>query len=537
MNASERVARRLGRTIMALVWLAAVGGPAVAQNAEKADARGSGSDPPTTQPTVSPESPRTIIIYLGGSKVIDSPWPVARVSIGSPDIADVQMLTPTQVLVIGKAPGSTDLILGSKDDKIWQSRVGIKADVRQLEAELAKLFPRSRLSVVQPESGRPIVISGTLSRAEQVAQLQEFMKSTGIKFVDMTSLGGVQQVQIRVRVAEVSRTAIRALGINALQTGNDVFSGMTIGSDSGGPINPTISMGPPEGTSAAISKIPFVFANDVGSLGTITLFGGFPRAGLEFFIQAMEENQYLRVLAQPTLVALSGQEAEFLAGGEFPVPVPQSVSAGSQTITIEYRPFGVHLKFRPVVLGDGRIQLRVAPEVSELAEAGSLFGFPVYSVQARRAETMLEMNSGETFAMAGLLSRSDTARSSRVPGLGDIPVLGALWRSTRYVKRETELVVLVEASLVEPMSIPGPLPVPGLRYRAPDAWEFYAEGRVESKKPARLSAAEAGRLKEMGWDRLRGPGAWVSCDDDVPSGQGTSTPASPTTAPTSPVSP
>jgi len=255
----------------------------------------------------------------------------------------------------------------------------------------------------------------------------------------------------------------------------------------------------------------------------VTIFAGVPRADFEIFIQALAENQYMRLLANPTLVALSGEEASFLAGGEFPIPVVQgSGGAGaSNSVTIQYKEYGVRVTFRPVVLGDGTIRLNTAPEVSNLSDVGAvtISGFRVPALVSRKAETTLELNSGQTFAMAGLLQNTTEAINSRVPGLGDLPILGPLFRSVRYQKKETELVILVTASLVEPMSLGEVPPLPGFLHSDPNDWEFYLEGRLEGKEPAKIGSHDAEWLKQMNLDRLIGPGAWDSYNKPISSSQ------------------
>lgn len=469
---------------------------------------------------------RTINVYLGSSKVVDSPWPVARVSITSPEIADVQVLTPQQVLLLGKSVGTTDLILWSKEEKTWKSRVGVKADLGQLKADMAKLFPGCRLNVSQ--SGKTIIVSGLLSRAEQAVELRKYLDTSGLQYMDMTKLAGVQQVQIEVCVAEVSRQAIRTLGFNMYQTRNDFFFGQTVGSASGGPLNP-ISIGPVSGTSAATRNIPVVFTSNAAVGSAITLFGGLPNEGFQFFLQALKENQYLRLLAQPTLVALSGEEATFLAGGEFPIPVVQGSTGtvGGSSVTIEYREFGVELKFRPTVLGDGRIRMYVAPSVSSLSDVGAVIisGFSVPSLNRRSVSTTLEMNSGQTFAIAGLLNQNVSAVTSRLPGIGDLPIIGQLFKSIRYTRNETELLIIVKASLVEPMNIVSMPPGPGVMHTEPDDWELFIEGRIDGKVPPKLSQADAAWLRQMGLDRLKGPGAWAGYGSELSRSQATARPS------------
>jgi pilus assembly protein CpaC len=256
----------------------------------------------------------------------------------------------------------------------------------------------------------------------------------------------------------------------------------------------------------------------------VTLFGGVPSWDMIFFLQALAENQYMRILAEPTLVALNGEKANFLAGGEYPIPVVQgSGSGGSGTsISIEYRDYGVSLSFQPTVLGDGTIRLYVAPEVSELSEIGAVTiqGFQIPSVITRRAETTLQMKSGQTFAMAGLLRRTALARNSRLPWFGDIPILGLLGRSVRYVSGETELVVLVTPTLVEPL-VQTPA-VPGMMHRAPSDWELYALGVIEGpvKSAPKAAREDMQWLQGLGLHKLKGPGAWAHHGQSSPHSKG-----------------
>lgn len=449
-------------------------------------------------------------VYVGQSRSLSTDWPVNRVSVTDPEIADVEVLSPNQVLVMGKEAGSTDLLLWRDDQVAWQARVQVRMDLTALTADLAEMFPGSRLELKQV--GDTIVVSGLLTRVEHAAQLHNYFETAELKFLDLTHVAGVQQVMLQVRIAEASRTAIRALGINFFHTGNDFFGGSTIGPSGSGPINP-INIGVPEGAAAG-GDLPFRFLDSVNVSPGVTLFAGIPDADLQVFLQALAENQYLRILAEPNLVALSGEKASFLAGGEFPIPVVQGGTAESTAITIEYREFGVRLNFLPVVLGDNSINLYVAPEVSELTDVGAveIQGFRIPALLTRRAETTVELKSGQTFAMAGLLNQGVDARSSRVPLLGSIPVLGPLFRSVRYQADETELVVLVTATLVEPLAIASARPMPGILHQAPSDWELYLEGHIHAQDPVKVSPMDAAWLREKGLDRLKGPGAWTNYD-------------------------
>ncbi len=486
-------------------------------------ARGASSDGVTI-------SPEAITFLLGQSTIVRSPWPTVRVAVTDPTIANVEVLTPQQVLLQGLKVGTTDLIVWSEDEKQVQKwTVQVRLDAAGFKAKLDELFPDAELGVSQ--SGESMIITGLLRSTEQATQLHDLLEKSKIPYVDMTSVAGVQQVLLQVRVAEVSQVALRALGISYFHTDDDWFGAMR-GVSSGGPANTSIDIGVPAGTVAG-DTTPFVFNQAVSAGPAVTLFAGFPRADFEFFLQALAENQALRILANPTLVALSGEQATFLAGGEFPIPVVQGgggAGGGTNAVTIEYREYGVRVAFRPVVLGDGAIRLTAAPEVSDLSDAGAVTiqGFRVPALVTRKAETTLELKSGQTFAMAGLLQHKTEAIRSRVPGLGDLPVLGPLFRSVRYQKNETELVVLVTASLVEPMSVASPPPVPGFLHTDPNDWEFYLEGRTEGKKPAEVSPKDAKYLKQMGLDKLVGPGAWDSYSKPAASGKAAArTPAAP----------
>jgi len=472
------------------------------------------------------QTPEDITFLVGQSAIVRSPWAAVRVAVTDPAVANVQVLTPEQVLLQGLKVGSTDLIIWSEDEKKVQKwKVQVRLDTASFKAKLDELFPDTSLEVNQ--SGETLIVTGLLRSTEQAVQLHDLLDKSKVTYVDMSSVAGVQQVLLQVRVAEVSRVALRALGFNAFRTDDEWFWGLRSGSSSG-PLVSSIDIGVPAGTAAGDVTNAFEFNQTVAATPAVSLFAGFPRGDFEFFLQALIENQALRILANPTLVALSGEQASFLAGGEFPIPVVQSSGGGGgNAVTIEYKEFGVRVAFRPVVLGDGAIRLTASPEVSDLSDAGAVTiqGFRVPALITRRAETTLELKSGQTFAMAGLLQHKDEAINSRIPGLGDLPVLGVLFRSVRYQKNETELVVLVTASLVEPMSLAGVPPVPGFTHVEPNDWEFYIEGRLEGKRPAGIDPGNAESLRQMGLNQLAGPGAWDSHNKPASSSQAAATPS------------
>ncbi len=462
--------------------------------------------PHVTAASDEPPESETIELSVGRSNLVSAPWPVAKVSVAEPNIADVQVAAPDQVVVLAKSIGRTDLVLWSEDGQSVTRMIDVHVDLAELQNDLDELFPDARL--VAGKSRDLVTIRGMFNRAEDAQRLKTYMETVGLKHLDMTSVAGVQQVLIKVRVAEASRQSLRSLGINGFHTGNDFFGGSTIGGNPNG-----IDIGVAEGVAAG-HGLPFTFNSDTIVSPTITTFFGVPEADLQFFLRALEDNQYMRTLAEPSLVAVNGEEASFLAGGEFPIPVVQGSAGGDSgtSITIEFKEFGIRLKFRPTVLGDGTIRLKLAPEVSQLTDVGAveIEGFRVPALTTRRAETTLEMNSGQTFALAGLIDQSTIAQSQTTPGLGNVPILGGLFRSVRYQQRDTELVVLATVSLVEPLSMVNERPLPGDLHAPPSDWELYANGWIEGRVPAKTGEAHAAWLHEHGLDELKGPGAWES---------------------------
>ncbi len=456
-------------------------------------------------------------LSVGQSAALRSSWNIKRVSVANPEVADVDALETNEVLVIAKEVGKTDLILWGDNGEVFTTSVAVDVDIKQLNIDLVSLFPRSTVQVTRSQD--VYFARGIFDTADEARQLGEFLNAAEIKFVDMTSVAGLQQVMIKVTVAEVNRVAIKNMGTNILKAGEDFFGVSMPGPSGGGAPNqfPIIP-----GGNASSGNLPFTFGESaVSPFNTLIL--GFPNADLAFFVEALAENQFLKILAEPTLIALSGQEANFLAGGEYPIPVAQG--GGSGSVSVEYKEFGIRLSFTPTVLGDGRIRLKVAPEVSDISNLGAveIQGFRIPSLLTRRAETVLEMSSGQTFSMAGLLSQSVAARNSRTPFLGDLPVLGQLFRSVSYQKGESELVILVTPTLVEPLDHATRRPVPGDLHESPNDWELFGLGKFEGHtKTAKSDDADAAATADLGEiEDLKGPGAWAGYYDDKQPGQKT----------------
>jgi len=480
-----------------LTALAAAGAPPAAQEAAT----------PAVEFKVT-ELPRTgqlINVAVNKGVLVDFSVPLREVRLANPDIADVAVTASNQLLITGKAFGTTQLVAWLDGDRQHVFDVAVDLDLERLQASIRSSVPRAR---VQANSVLDtVVLSGTVPDTESAQRIAEIAAIYSDNVVNHVRVAGVQQVVLRCTVAEVNRSATRALGFNGWMAGDHFQDAFVVSNLAG--INP-VDISAATGANPA-RTVPFV----TGSMGmgqAPQLSFGFPRVQMQAFILALRENGLLKILAEPNLVTISGQEADFLAGGEFPVPVPQR-----DAVTIEYREFGVRLRFTPVVLSPNIIRLRVAPEVSEpdYATAVTLGGFVIPGLIQRRVETTVELGAGETFAIGGLLSERVRATSSKIPGLGDVPVLGALFRSVSYQSEETELVVLVTPELVAPLSPEQIAYVPGSDHVTPNDAELFLEGRLEGR-PGRPDRGSAG-VQAQGWParssewygptvcRLRGP--------------------------------
>jgi len=398
-------------------------------------------------------------LVMNKTTVITTARPYKSVSIGQPEIADVTPVSPTNILVTAKKPGSTQVIVWDDQNRSQVADVHVTMDLDALHAQLKAMFPGASIEVAAMNGA--LALKGRVPDLQTAEQAVIAAGSYGVKVMNFLEVGGGQQVMLQVRFAEVSRSATSQLGVNFAMS-DGIFS---LGSNVG-QVTPSGFMDGGPGSLATQS---------VGS--GVTLFGSGQTGAVAFryFIQALRQNNLLRVLAEPNLIAMSGQEASFMAGGEFPVPVPQSGTGGAATITVEYREFGIRLGFVPVVLGDGRIRLKMTPEVSDLDFSTPIVisGSRIPVVNKRKVTTTVELADGQTFAVAGLLNNNIAAAKDVTPGLGDIPVLGALFRSVRYQRKETELVVLVTPKLVAPMN-PGQVSkLPGEHWRNPNEAELF----------------------------------------------------------------
>ena len=397
------------------------------------------------------EPPAELHVLVGKSVILNSPQILKRVSVSDPAIAAAVTISPTQVLLNGLAPGKASLILWNEQERPMAYDLQVELDVVGLRDTIAQLFPNENVQVSQ--SGASIVLTGTAStkdvadRALAIAQTQS-KSVVNLLAVLQVSSGG--QVLLQVRFAEVDRAAVQQLGINIFSTG----AANTPGAVSTGQFSPP-SVAQVRGTiPGTIEGTTTTFS--LGDLLNIFLFR--PDLNLAVTIRALQQNNVLQILAEPNLLALNGREASFLAGGEFPFPVVQA-GVGVSAITITFKEFGVRLKFTPTILSDGTIRLKVAPEVSALDFTNGLTvsGFAVPALSTRRAETEIELRDGQSFAIAGLIDNRLTENASKIPGLGDIPIIGKLFRSRSVNKSKTELLVMVTPKLVRPLA-PGQVP-------------------------------------------------------------------------------
>ncbi len=428
-----------------------------------------------------PTKAELITVSVGKSAVVETNVAIMRASIPKPEIADVSVVSPRQLLVTGKSLGNTQLIVWSKDGRQKVFNVIVQLETVELMAMIKQAIPRAKVQARAAQNA--LVLTGTAPDADAANRIVRLAGIYSTQVHNYMQVAGEQQVVLRCTVAEVSKRALRRLGFNGILAGDD-FQDMFVVSQFpaslGAPFQP-IPVGL-AGNQNVTSSLVFATPEDGIPITSVTdLSLGFPRVQFQVFIQAMRENGLLRILAEPNLVALSGQTASFLAGGEFPVPVPQSTGAGGVVITIEWKKFGVALNFTPAVIGGQRMRINVAPEVSELDFSQSLqiAGFNVPTVTQRKADTTLELGNGQTFAIAGLLNEEVRAVSRKLPGLGDIPVLGALFQSVEYRNQLTELLILVTPEIVSPMNPDQVPPVPGQFMTDPNDYELFCLGQLE----------------------------------------------------------
>ncbi|CAB3756086.1 secretin [Burkholderia puraquae] len=420
----------------------------------------------------------SVSVPLGKSLLVPMPEPVRNRTIGNPAVAQATMVSPQTLYILGLAVGTTNMIVQGKSGACRVIDVAVGADAGGLQASLMQLMPNERDIHVSTAAGT-IVLAGTVSSsmaAQQAVQIAHAYGDSagdpagggkgGGGVLNMLNVTSPQQVMLEVKVAEVSKTLINQMGsaLN-IQGGFGSWSGALVSNLLAG-----------VATGIAFSKAnnkPFNLAAD-----------------------AQNTDNLVKILAEPNLVTISGQEATFLAGGKIFIPIPQSSGNGTSSITLQEEEFGVALKFTPTVLGNGRISLRVAPEVSELSQTGvtlsatNIGGTSILPlITTRRASTTVQMGDGETFAIGGLIKDNGTGALKALPGVGEVPVLGALFRSTSFQQDRTELIFVITPHLVKPLQT-ADVPLPTDSFSKPNEVDVYATGNMEGRGGVRKPGAQ-----------------------------------------------
>jgi len=417
---------------------------------------------------------------VGKSKVVDLSEPIKRASLASPEVADTVVLSPKQIYLTGKTLGGTTLTLWKDNGEVYSVfDVTVTPDLTSLREQLHKILPNER-DILVTATHDNITLSGTASSLAIQSRVLEIAEPFAPKkIVNALQVGGSQQVMLEVRVAEMNRDLIRRIGVN-INGGTSSNFGVTA-------LNNITALTGPGGQTSPLNQFVNQAVNAVIRFQTGNM-------NWTTFIDALKEEDVVKVLAKPTLTALSGQEAQFLSGGEFPFPMPQAFGV----ITIQFKKFGIGLAFTPTVLSNNRINMAVSPEVSELDFSNSLQlqGFTVPTIQTRRATTMIELADGQSFAIAGLLRDNVREQVQKFPVLGDVPILGALFRSSRYQKNQTELVIIVTPHFVKPIDM-DQQPLPTDTFIDPNDLEFYLMGWTDGMGYApKASAVRDGRVAE-----------------------------------------
>jgi len=430
-------------------------------------------------------------VLVGQSRVINFDRPVGRFSVSNPEIAEAVLVTPDQVLVNGKGFGQVNFIAWEQSGKDYLVfDVYVRANLSLIDSQMRALFPKDDIRLSQANGS--VVMSGSVSDPVTAARAQSVVEAAGFKTVNMLSspVQNMTQVQLQVRVAEVSRSRMRDLGSSY----TSVNGGTSVYSSGGGPASLTGSVLPALGTSFAGSALNlFLFNSGIGTAA---------------YIRALQTQGALRELAEPNLIAMDGKEASFLAGGEFPVPIVQG-GGDKSTVSVIFKEYGVRLNFKPTIVDEDHIRLDLEPEVStiDFANGVKFDGFLIPALRTRRAKTSVELRDGQSFALAGLLDNNETRSLSKVPVLGDVPVLGALFKSKSFQKSETELMFFVTAQLVKPVNrddLPQLRGVDGLKNGSPLGVEPKGEG-VEGQTGYKISGQKTSATPTGASDTTESP--------------------------------
>ena len=434
-----------------------------------------------------------IEVAINKSQIVTADRPIDRAMIGNAAIADVLPVSERSIYVLGKTAGTTSLTLYDKTNRVIAIMdISVGPDVETLRNQFAEMFPGQNIEARLTNGN--LMLTGTVKDAgiaNRAARLAAAF--AGENVINMLSVSSPQQVMLEVRFAEVNRTVGERLGVSGFAGSFDGDFGAVTGDGAS-------AIAGPDGTSL-LRLDPIL-----DSFGIFSALFELGDVNIEAFLNALEREGLSKTLAEPTLVALSGERASFLAGGEFPVPVAQGGQGGGggvQAITVQFKPFGVSLGFTPTVLGDNLINLVVEPEVSSIDPSASVTvnGLSVPGLQTRRASTTVELRDGESFVLAGLLRTEFQTNVQQLPILGSIPIIGSLFRSTQFQKGETELLIVVTPRLVKPVR-PDQVKLPTDRVADPDAAETLLNGQAYKPQPIAPSAPQPAQKtpKESGYE-------------------------------------
>ena len=442
---------------------------AAAQGAQESAGTGSAGDAASEAPAPESSQPvdsaiangSSLHLLVGRSLIITSPTRIKRVSLADPALAEAEVVSPYEVMLDGKAPGGVSLVIWDEFDRSRQFDVSVDIDVVTLRQELQQAFPSEPIQIEATKDA--LIVSGKISSAAVEDKILEVVKDSADKVVDLMQVPTPEtgEILLEVKFAEVDRTALKQLGINILS----LPGAKNVGSISTQQFSPAIIQGQVGslggGNSTTTTSTTGTTTTTTGSSGSfglndlMNLFIYRQDINLAATIQALQSNNLLQILAEPNLLTESGKDASFLAGGEFPFPVVQSSGGGSfPAITIQFKEFGVRLNFTPTITPDGLIHLKVMPEVSALdfSNALTIQGFTIPALSTRRVESEMELRDGQSFAIAGLMDNRVTEQLSKIPGIGDIPILGDLFKSKSLQKSDDELLIVVTPRIVHPLT-------------------------------------------------------------------------------------
>lgn len=428
------------------------------------------SAPQTTLPPQSSQSQGSapLRVMVDKSLLINTTERIKRISYSDPNVVYANVITPTQILVHGRSPGEVSLLIWDELERSRSFDLRVDVDVSACAEEEHRVFPDEQISVTPSRAA--IVLSGHVSTEDVAKRAGELASAYSKNVINVLTFGpvGAQEVLLEVKFAEVDRSALTQLGINVFSTGAANLIGTTTTGQFGG-------FGSQNITQTQGQNTPVTANQTVSSILNMFLFQ--PNIHLGAVIEALETKNLLQILSEPTLIAVNGKKASFLAGGQFPFPIVQP-GQGFTAVTISFKEFGVKLEFTPVIMPNGNIHLTVAPEVSTLdfADALTISGFTVPALSTRKAETEFELQDGQSFVIAGLIDNRVTDTWNKIPGLGDIPILGAFFKSKSISKSNSELMVLCTVHRTAPPNEPPP----GPKNPAP----FIDNRKFDGKKPS-----------------------------------------------------